>query len=357
MIGVVVRELTYLKILAPIMRELRNLGQPYVLYHFDAPRGDKEYNRATRPKMIKAAPEATNGAVKIKAFANDTHLLQQLVHDKITKLVSIEIWLWAKSYTSKLKAHNIKTYSVLYLTDSLWQKNPSCVTSMDRVYYSTKYLMETHHEFAGVQFDPNRDRCLGSPALTSGTGNPTQEILVLLPNLRKEHVGVSFGSAERFINLIAKLARGGDLLFKTRKKQWLPNEIRQYAKEIVEDGDLMDPPVITELLNRCSNTVMFYSSGIYECVYAGHYVYNIPFSLKRWGWDKEMMKKYFSVKDGSLYNFSGVVESLDQERVLRDDWEFRPRLPDRVARKRWLQKFTGASDDAPRRIALDIVNG
>ena len=124
MIGVVVRELTYLKALEPIMNSLHDSGAKYIVYHFDAPRGDKEYNRATLPKLKIASKQAVQNASGIKSFANDKQLLQMLIKDKINKLVSLEIWLWAKSYIKDLKKHNIKTYSILYLTDSLWQKDP-----------------------------------------------------------------------------------------------------------------------------------------------------------------------------------------------------------------------------------------
>ena len=87
MIGVVVRELTYLKVLQPIMEEFAKLGVKYVLYHFDAPRYDKEYNRATLDRLKRSSNTIVEKARKVKAFHNDAHLLEQLKHDKISKLV------------------------------------------------------------------------------------------------------------------------------------------------------------------------------------------------------------------------------------------------------------------------------
>src|SRR3990172_4903623 len=204
MIGIVVRELTYLKILQPIMDELRQANTSYVLYHFDAHRGDKEYNRASLANISKSSESIIKNAAKVKAFKDDKQLQQMLIHDQTTKLVSIEIWLWAKSYIKFLKDHNIKTYSLLYLTDSLWQADPVCVTSMDRVYYSTNYLMRAHHDFAGITYDAKRDRCIGSPIFDGILNKPSdgKEILILLPNLRGEHANVAFVSAANFLTIM-----------------------------------------------------------------------------------------------------------------------------------------------------------
>jgi len=356
MIGVVVRELTYLKALAPIMQQLHTQSASYNLYHFDAPRGDKEYNRATLSKLKKAHPASVQHAKQIRAFANDNQLLSQLIQDKVTKLVSIEIWLWAKGYLNSLKKHNIKTYSILYLTDSLWQ-DPACITTMDKVYYSSQYLMELHHEFAGIKADRKRDQFLGAPVFDPLLNKPStgKDILVLLPNLRKEHVQVAFGNSKRFFDMMDKIAQGGNLIFKTRKKQWLPNEIKKYAKEIVEDGELIYPPVIADLLKRCYCTVMFFSSGIYECVYGGNYVYNITFPLKRWGWNKDKMKRYFSTTAPSVYQFPGAVESLEQDTVL-GDWKFEPNQIDPVMRKAWVEKYIGCEPcSGAKQIVMDIL--
>ena len=358
MIGVVVRELTFLKVLQPIMQELHKSGAKYVLYHFDAPRGAKEYNRATLAKLKKSSSQAVSNAHKVKAFASDAQLLKQLIHDKVTKLVSLEIYLWAKGYIDKLKQPNIKTYSVLYLTDSLWQSNPKCVTTMDKIYYSSDYLMTTHLNFLRLPLNSKRDRSLGCPVYDHLMNKPSdgEDVLVLLPNLRAEHVGISFGAKENFFKIIEQLAKNNNLIFKTRKKQWLPVEIKKYAKEIVEDGDQMYPPVISQLFRRSHTTVMFYSSGIYEAVYAGNYVINIPLPLKRWGWDKGKMKEYFSTDEGNLYNFKGIVESVSQQDVISGKWQIKNKL-DIHARTHWVNKFIGSlALNSSRMIVHDLLH-
>jgi len=356
MIGVVIRDLPYLKLLHPICEQFVVLGKPYTLYHWDAPRGSKEYNRASLKNINKSSPGVVSGAARVKAFSNDKQLFKQLEADKIDKLVSVEIWLWAKSYLHWFKKNQVKTYSILYLTDSIWQP-PESITSVYRVYYGSSYLMRAHHDFAGIKPLPTRDRAIGSPIFDPLPNVPSQgkDILILLPNLRKEHVQPAFGNAKRFIQMIDKISQGGNLIFKTRKKQWLPNEIKPYAKEIIEDGDIMYPPVIADLFARCYSTVMFFSSGIYECVSGGQYVYNITIPLGRWGWDKKKLQRYFSTTAPAVYQFPGVVESVDQDTVL-GDWQFKPRHIDPVRREEWIKKFIGSAGGAEA-IAKDIVNG
>jgi hypothetical protein len=219
--------------------------------------------------------------------------------------------------------------------------------------------MNIHHEFAGIKPNHYRDQCLGSPIF-----DPIQNIfsverkyiLVLLPNLRSEHVPASFGSSVNFTKIIEKLSKCGNLIFKTRKKQWLPKEIKQYAEEIVEDGNKMYPPVLVSLLKRCHTTIMFYSSGVYEAVYGGNYVLNIKLPLRRWGWEKSKLKQYFESDGHGLYNFDGVVESVDQETILNGDWEFKPKRIDSMHRRWWIEKFIGSgSCSGAKLITLDII--
>jgi len=358
-IGVVIRDISYLKLSHPICEHLSRLNVPYIIYHWDAYRGSKQYNRASLTNLNKSSPTVIKNAKKVKAFASDKQLLQQLAHDRITKLVSVEIWLWAKSYIKRLKEQNIKTYSVMYLTDSIWQSKES-VVGIDRIYYSTQHTMNVHHDFAQVTYDKQRDRVIGSPIFDPIPNSPSKgkNILVLLPNLRSEHVPVSFGNTSNFVSIIKKLSEAGNLIFKTRKKQWIPNEIKQYSSEIIDDGDIMYPPVSVGLFKKCYTTVMFYSSGIFEAVYGGNYVLNVPLPLKRWGWSGDKLKQYFSVDNDNLYQFSGVVESVSQKTILQDDWKFNPKQIDPTRRKEWVDRFIGPNTiSGAEQIAVDIIKG
>lgn len=356
-IGIVVRELSYLKVLGPVMHQLHEQGQEYILFHWDVPRGNKEYNRATVPKLKLADPQSVKWAKKVKAFTSDPQLIKQLVHDKVTKMVSLEVYLWGKSYLKELKRLGIKVYSILYLIDSLTtQKSPDCVTSIDRIYYTSKYLMEMQHKFIGVSYDPKRDRCLGAPAFDHLTDDVGKNILVLMPNLRQEHVKGAFGSTERFLKIIEKLSKADNLVFKTRTKQWVPKGIGKFAKELVSDGDIMNPPVLAKLLRESYFTVMFHSSGIFECIHGANRVLNIALPLNRWPWDKKILETYFSSQDGNIYQFGGVVNTISQDEVLNDAWSFKPSPIDFDCRARWLSKFLEIDNsNSAQRIVEDLV--
>jgi len=352
-IALVVRELTYLKALHPIMVELKKAGQQYIIYHYDMFRGAKEYNRATRKKMVQSSREVMAGAKKIKAFADEKELQKGLLHDRITKMVSLEIWLWARKYMDFFKKHNIKTYSIMYLTDSLWQPDPRCATSVYRVYYSSRHIMEKHHKFAGIKYNEVRDKCIGSPIFDSlAEETEGEDILVLLPNMLAEHVRATFGTKANFNKIIEKVCEYKKPIFKARKKQWIPKIVKNGKHEIIFDGAQMYPPKISELLQRSFAVVMFLSSGVYECVYSGNYVINITIPVKRWSWSKDKMQEYFSTKPQSLYNFEGVIESHSQEGFLSGD--FNPRRIDKDKQKDWVKSFGVASGAS--NIAQDIIN-
>lgn len=352
MIGVVIRDLPYLKLLHPICEQFKERNVPYIIYHWDASRGLKEYNRASLSNLNKSSPDVIRSAKKVKPFSNDKQLLQQLAHDNITKMVSVEVWLWAKGHVKWLKERGIKTYSVLYLSDALWQSNPKCITDIDRTYYTTKHIMDLHHKFLGLK-DTN-GVYLGSPLFDPLQNKPSDgdSILVMLPNgCDAVQVGKFFGSEKRFAKMMDKLASSGNLIFKARRKQWLP---KKYASEVIFDGDVMYPPVMADLLKRCNTSVIFYSSGIYECVYGGTRVLNITTPL-RWSWDKKKLLEYFSGAPNTLHQFDGVVDTVSQDDFL-GDWKFKPQKVDADRRRAWVDRFVGSDPaDGAYLIANDII--
>ncbi|MFA5023412.1 MAG: hypothetical protein WC523_00445 [Patescibacteria group bacterium] len=357
MIAIVVRDLPYLKLLSPIMTELQARHVGYILYYMDCGKQEKEYNRPSLSRITKSSELNVIGAKNIRRFTNDKELRRLMAADHITKMVSVEIWMWARKYLDSLKSLNIKTYSISYLTDSLWQTKQACVNSIYRTYNSTKFLMETKHNFLGLFSENPYSRYIGSPlfdCIKEGPSNGT-ETLVLLPNIRPEHVGVCFGKPKNFINIIAKIASNDKIIIKTRKKQWMPTEIKEFAKEVIEDGDIMYPTKISSLLDRCCTTVMFYSSGIYESVCGGNYVLNIPLPLGRWKWQKDMLIKYFSTADNSLYNFNGVVETISPATILSSKWAFEKKCIDRAQRESWMNKYIGAHYNGTESIVNDIL--
>ena len=353
MIGVVIRDLPYLKLLHPICEQFRKHNVPYNIYHWDFHRGLKEYNRASLSNLNKSSPTVVKNAQKVKAFSNDKQLLKHLEHDRITKMVSVEIWLWARKYIKWFKEHNIKTYSVLYLSDALWLSNPKCVTDIDRTYYTTKHIMDLHHEFLNLK--NTNGVFLGSPLFDPIQNKPSDgdNILVMLPSgISPPEIGKFFGSAARFTSMMDKLALSGNLIFKARRKQWLPEK---YAKEVIFDGDVIYPSIMANLLKKCNSAIMFCSSSVYECVYGGARVLNIMIPLKRWPRDQKKMAKYFSTEADSLYQFGGVTETISQDMFL-GDWEFEPKQVEVAKHKEWVKKFIGSNlADAAERIAVDII--
>lgn len=386
MIGIVVRDLPYLKLLHPICEQFIEMKVPYIIYHMDCYRGEKQYNNASLSNIQRSSEGAVSGAKKVKKFSTDTQLLKQLAHDRVKKLVSVEIWLWAKGYINKLKTMGIKTYSLNYLTDSLWQPAAS-ITTIDRIYYGSEHIMRKHLEFTKTKYNPLRDIYhFGSPIFDPiAPQKEAKDVLILLPNLRKEHVKKAFGSADGFVKIIAKLhtdlSSHGSLILKTRKKQWYDKRIDRYAKEIYDDGDIMYPQKSVDLFRRCHTTVMFFSSGIFEAVYAGNYVVNIAMPLGRWDWDKERLYNYFHsnhrlLGDGdyrNMYDFYGATRHFEQADVLNGavgkhisenagmiGWQ------DELSRERenWIRHFIGKhysdgniTNDSAARIAKDVVNG
>lgn len=338
MIGIIVKELPFLKLLTPIMDELHNRGIHYILYYMDIAKPNKEYARPTIQRL-KLNGKIVEHANKIQPFTDDQQLFSRLVGDKITKIISVELWLFAQKYTGFLAEHKIKPYSINYLTDTMWQNYPSA----GNVYYTTEHILNTSLAFNNI---PRKSeyKTLGSPLFDciNKNQNTKSNVMVLLPNVRSEMVPLAFGKAGTFIKIIEKIYKGHpNLIFKTRKKQWLPGEIKQFASSIIDDGDVMYPNAMSNILRNTKTVVMFYSSGIYECVYSGSYVLNIPLSFDTWRWDKTKLAKYFSTTPGSLYQFEGVVESITQKQVLEDTWKFTPKVANPQATEQWIKQFIG----------------
>jgi hypothetical protein len=209
--------------------------------------------------------------------------------------------------------------------------------------------MEKQQDFSGLTFNSNRDKCFGSPIfdqLKSINNKNAISTLVLLPN---GCTPIFFKAAGGFIKIIESF--GNDLIFKTRKKQWMPPEIKKMGKEIVFDGDIMYPSAIVDVFPRTKNTVLFYSSGIYEAIFANQYVINVKFPLSLWPRDLKKLNKYFL---GELYNYEGVIESVEQKDLVKG--KFESKKINQESRKKWLEKYIGdISEDSSSLIVDDII--
>ena len=344
MIGFVIRELTYLKVLQPIIQEAIKRGCAYVVYYMDCPHGAKEYNRPTAVNM-----KSTFGgqAVRLIPFSTDSELKGLLLRDRVDRFVSIEVGLFKHEFGGFWHANGIKVYSIAYLTDTLWQPS-SMFDGLDRFYYTSKYLMELHHKFSGTKYDSTRDRCLGSPlfdGLTKLSNTRANKTLVLLPSVYEADLEAYFGTKDYFLRLMRAL--GPDLLLKTRKKHWVPYELGQTVA--FDDERMVYPPITTQLFEQTHTTVMFLSSGVYEAVCANQYVVNVNLPTNYWPWNQQNMLEYFS---GSAYNYGGVVKSVEQEELLSG---LEPHTLNQTARKEWLALHTDNVELSSSELILEDI--
>lgn len=349
-IAFIVRDLPYLKLLTSLMHEMHNKGIRYNLYHMDCYKGIKEYNRPTMERLLKSSAAIVNNASKTVSFANDDQLFKALIADGIRKAVSVEIGLCGTHYANQFKKNNIKTFSLFYLTDSMWSKKDQ-TESLFRVYYTSKYIMEMQQKITGLVFNASRDRCLGSPIfdqLKSIDNSKATSTLIMLPNQCDPKF---FGGEDGFAKIIRSF--GDDLVFKTRQKQWMPKEVQKSYKDIVFDGDIMYPSAVVNTFARTKNTVIFYSSGVYESIFANQYVINVKFPLSRWvSKVPDTQKDYFF---GPVYNYDGVIECVEQQDLINGN--FKIQEIDQKNRKEWIEKHIGdVSEESSELIVDDIIS-
>jgi hypothetical protein len=344
-VAFVAKELTYLKLLQPIMGEFRKIGVDFILFAMDTYKGIKEYNRPNKARLIKSLGYSPT----IIPYNSDAVLLQHLKKYGIRKLVSVELGLWCDRYKGFFKENQTKTYSLSYLTDSLWQ-GPKSMVGLDRVYYTSRFLMHMAHNLSGVKFEPNRDRCLGSPLfdqVSNLDNSAAKDVLILMPNGCDKH---AFGSNKNFRGILEKF--GTNLRIKSRQKQWMPSLDKSTYKDIVFDGDIMYPSAISNLFKETKATVMFYSSGIYEAVFANQYVINVIPPHLKWKWDPKKLNTYFN---SGVYNHPGIVKTVTQQDVL--DGKVKVEPVDRQKQLEWIAKYIGINKYfSYEMIARDILD-
>jgi hypothetical protein len=68
------------------------------------------------------------------------------------------------------------------------------------------------------------------------------------------------------------------------------------------------------------------------------------------------MNKYFSKNEGNVYQFDGVVKTVEQKDVIAGNFSFKNTDQDR--RDVWVKKFIGSvPKNSSKEIAKDIVHG
>jgi hypothetical protein len=346
-LAIVVRDLPYLKLLQPVINELTAKGCKFVLICVDSYKSEKEYNRPNKARVIKSM----GSDVGITTVTNDVELTQKLAKFKVTKLLSVEIGLWNARLVASMLKSGIKLYSVEYLTDSMWNgARPKL--GFTRVYYTTRNIRDIGLGIGRVSLDAKRDLCIGSPIFDQLDGiKHGQGTLIMMPNIRATDLKPAFRNQANLISLIESF--GKDLIIKTRRKQWMPPEITRICSEVHEDGDVMYPSAVSKLFARTSKTVLFCSSGVYEAVYAGQYVVNVRMPLSSWRWNPDNMMKYFG---SEVYNYKGVVETVEQANLLAGKWTCG--APDPWRRQEWVNSLIGVyPEKSYLTIARDVMNG
>lgn len=350
MIAFVINEITFLKLLTPIILYFVNNKIPYVLYHRSKCPG-KPYNSANAVALKKSNLLLFNSAKITREYTNHKSLAGFCSTDKVKKFVSVETAMVFRNCIGGLKAKGIKLYDVRYLTDSMWQKNKSLITTMDKIYYPAKYIMEFTHKVSGVRYNSERDKLFGSPLFDCIGENSGEKELVLLANIRREHVPILFGDDKKYAKLIGNIINDKSIV-KSRKKQYFPQKLMSKDFVVSYDGPVQYPTDISLLLRQTNRSFMFYSSGVFESVVGGNYVYNVQLPFSMWRWEKGLLTEYF-VKSG-MYNFEGVSESHVIKKVVEGGLDFGKKI-DLGRRKQWVDKFVGPLGISANKIAKDIL--
>lgn len=182
MIGYVIRDLAYLKVLYPLMREMVERQEPFYIYYWNNyNRGEKQYNAATETNLKQYHPEIFAWAKQSIPFLTDRQLYEMMSRDRIEKMVSVELCLWVDK--KELHNRNIKSYSVQYLTDSMWEGNNE---GIDRVYHTTPHIMDCWLKNTNSTYNPDRDRCIGSPIFDALLENAEDIATAVVADLTEE---------------------------------------------------------------------------------------------------------------------------------------------------------------------------
>lgn len=355
MIAVVIRDFAHLKIMHLIMKRFIRHKLPFIVIHYDVPRASKEYNRATLKRLKLSSGDIIDKAKKIIPYKNDQQLIDILVKNRCKKLVVIEFPLTHRTIRKKIKKNGIKVYSINYLTDSMWINDYSAITDVYRTFYTTEHIRKFHFDLMNKPINNEITKCMGSPLFNQVKNiSSGDETAVLLPNIRASEVPKAFGSPKNFISIIKNIHKQtGPLIFKTRKKQWMPIEIEKFAREIVYDGNIMCPSALSKVLKRSNKVIIFYSSGIYEAVYSGAYVINIISDKGQWRWPINILNKYFSDSPGSLYNFNGIVKSVNTKDAVSGNFSLDGFNQEQ--RKKWIEMFMPNIPDSPVDAIVDEI--
>lgn len=359
MIGIIASWVSNFRILLPIIDELNRLDEEYILYYRYKPSWrDKENSFVflTDLKINKMSEDIIGRAKKVERFGSIDDLHKRFKEDGISKLIGVEIGHIAERF-KKVGYTQTNTYSVSYLTDSVWGPAEK-INSPTRVYYATEYIMKFQHNLLGVKYDQERDRCLGSPLFDyrHKFNIEKKDVTLLLPSEGQKKLTEAFVKLERYRMIIERIvenAKDNDyLIFKTRPKHCIPYGILDMADEVIIDNAPLYSKNVPDCFDRSFCTIMFGSTGIFEAVLAGNYIINIPIN-----WDLRGTNRFFSLERGNMYNFPGVSRVIPVKPIFKRKVKVRPQRIDPDAQKEWIAKFVGdIPDNCTKAIVSDILS-
>ena len=343
-IGVCIDGLSQLKVLIPVVNLLVEKANVFLIHYTGVTQ--KGYDLPTIKKLNAVIPSDIKNLKAMVSYNNKSQISTIANKYKLNKIISVESSIVMKESLNSLYSKKIKIYSLQYLTDSMWSFGAH-YNKIHRIYFPTQFIMDCCHKFNSINKN-NSALMLGSPIFDDlNMSNQSDSGLLLLPNIRSEHIGLSFKNRQELEKIVGNITLNNDILTKSRKKQWSSDVIKKYCDPIIYDED---PFVLPKLIGRTKTTILFSSSGIYEAIIGGNYVYNISLSYKMFRHNKKNMKEYFD----EIYNFKGVVETVSISDALnKTNWV---KDIDLNARKKWLERFVGDHTNSAKKIAKDILN-
>jgi len=357
-IGIILRGMSELKVLQPIMEYLCHLKVQYFLFVPTERHGSvkKRYNVLSVDRINMSSRKTLDGAEKTITFNDLFEVVPKIEDLEIEKLLMVEAPRFRKFLSSVGKTCRI--YSISYFSDSCFKKkNRMCVDDIRKIYHTTSHCMRMFHKFYDMEFDQNRDMLLGSPLFDClPRSNSKNGIILFAPNLYEQNLPATFGTPNKMARLIRKIMREGSdsIIIKSRWKQYLPKRTKnEFRNVIYYDGGIMYPTVSSKLFAKSSISMMFYSSTIYEAIFAGQYVINCHINFGRWK-THEKVRDYMT----PLYkNVDGLIENITMNTIANRQLSFKNKQADPQKAQEWIENFIMPEiiTDSYKRIVDDFL--
>lgn len=342
MIAFFVRYSSMMRIFSPIAKEMRSRGVPYIVFLWK--KEDNSAYAGSIENINKADPDFLKD-VEIRKFNAKTINVKD-----ISKIITVESRTFSEKTLAHIKKNGAEVYNILYFTEALTTNKASQITSMDRVYYPSKYIQQMLMKYYKIEKNNSRDRLFGLPfyenIVETASRKTNNSVIVLLPSFKtKDELIDAFNrKSNKFVRFVSLLSNRYDVILKTRNKIRTPARVRRCASDIMKEE-----ATVNEVLQQSNNVIMFYSNGIYEYMLGGANAYNIPIVLP----DKS---GYFSPRSNALFNYKGAVKFINWNGMKRFDLD--KKYFDQKKRQEWIEKFIGLKDyrNITKNIVEDILN-